>query len=54
MIYTEYTKLEDCILHVVGNKGEDEGLYLSESSISLNEDTAQILQKYLLRQVCPP
>ena len=51
MIYTEYTKLEDCILHVVGNKGEDEGLYLSESSISLNEDTAQILQKYLLGQV---
>ena len=51
MIYTEYTKLTECILHVVGNKGEDEGLYLSEETICLDEETSQILQKYLLGQV---
>ena len=51
MIYTEYTKLTECILHVVGNKSEDEGLYLSEETISLDEETSQILQKYLLGQV---
>ena len=51
MIYTEYTKLTKCILHVVGNKGDDEGLFLSDGCISLNEDTTKILEKYLLGQV---
>lgn len=51
MIYTEYTKLTNCILHVVGNKSEDEGVFLSDKSIELNEETSGILQKYLLGQV---
>ena len=51
MIYTEYTKLTNCILHVVGNKSDDDGVFLSDKSIELNEETSGILQKYLLGQV---
>lgn len=51
MIYTEYTTLTNCILHVVGNKSEDEGMFLSDKSIALNEETSEILKKYLLGQV---
>ena len=51
MIYTEYTKLTNCILHAVGNKSEDEGVILSDKRIELDEETSQILQKYLLGQV---
>lgn len=51
MIYTEYTKLTNCILHVVGNKSDDDGVFLSDKSIELNEETSGILQEYLLGQV---
>jgi len=51
MIYTEYTKLTNCILHLVGNKKEDEGVLLSDKGIELNSETSGILQKYLLGQV---
>ena len=51
MIYTEYTELTNCVLHLVGNKSEDEGVFLSEESIGLSDETSQILQKYLLGQV---
>jgi hypothetical protein len=51
MIYTEYTKLTNCILHVVGNKGNDEGVFLSGQEIVLNDETTMTLQKYLLGQV---
>ena len=51
MIYTEYTRLTNCILHVVGNKNEDEGVLLSDRGIELNSETSGILQKYLLGQV---
>lgn len=51
MIYREYTKLTNCILHVVGNKSNDDGVFLSDKSIELNEETSGILQEYLLGQV---
>lgn len=51
MIYTEYTKIKKCIVHSVGNKSEDEGFYLSEDTIELDDLTSQTLQKYLLGQV---
>ncbi len=48
MIYTEYTEIKKCIVHSVGNKSEDDGFFLSESTIDLDEITSQTLQKYLL------
>ena len=51
MIYTEYTKIKKCIVHSVGNKSEDEGIYLSDDTIELDDLTSQTLQKYLLGQV---
>lgn len=51
MIYTEYLKIANCIVHIVGNKAADEGFTLSEDSISLDDSTGSILEKYLLSPI---
>ena len=51
MIYTEYLKIANCIVHIVGNKATDEGFSLSEHSISLDDSTGRILEKYLLSPI---
>ena len=51
MIYTEYIKIEFCIVHNVGNKSIDQGVNLSKDVIALDEDTSKILEKYILGQV---
>lgn len=48
MIYTEYIKIASSVVHIVGNKSSDEGLFLSDNLLSLDENTNQILLKYLL------
>ena len=48
MIYTEYIKIASSVVHIVGNKASDEGLYLSDDLLTLDENTSQILLKYLL------
>lgn len=48
MIYTEYIKIASSVVHIVGNKTSDEGLFLSDNLLSLDENTNQILLKYLL------
>lgn len=51
MIYTEYLGISDCIIHVVGNKAADGGLFLSHESIILDEETETILKKYLFAPI---
>lgn len=48
MIYTEYIKIVSSVVHIVGNKALDEGLFLSDNLLSLDDNTNQILLKYLL------
>ena len=48
MIYTEYIKIASSVVHIIGNKTSDEGLFLSDNLLSLDENTNQILLKYLL------
>lgn len=51
MIYTEYLSISDCIVHIVGNKAADEGVFLSQDSIELDKETCGILEKYLLSPI---
>lgn len=48
MIYTEYIKIASSIVHIIGNKALGEELFLSEDLLSLDDNTNQILLKYLL------
>lgn len=51
MIYTEYLSIANCIVHVVGNKAADDGLFLSQDPITLDKQTGIILEKYLLSPI---
>lgn len=48
MIYTEYIKIVNSVVHIVGNKSNDEGLFLSDNLLELDPVTSSILTKYLL------
>ena len=48
MIYTEYIKIASSVVHIVGNKASDEGLFLSDDLLTLDDNTSHILLKYLL------
>lgn len=48
MIYTEYIKIAHSVVHIVGNKSLDEGLFLSDEPLTLDDETGGVLLKYLL------
>ncbi len=46
MIYSENTSLQAASLHVIGNKSSDEGVVLSESTMSIDEAIRPVLTHY--------
>lgn len=48
MIYSEISSLKIVALHLVGNKYADDGLYLSEKTLILNENIKGLLVNYFL------
>lgn len=43
MIYTEYIKIVNSVVHIVGNKSNEEGLFLSDNLLELDLATSSIL-----------
>lgn len=48
MIYTENSSLQGACLHVVGNKSSDEGVQLSESVMTIDENIKPILTRFFI------
>ena len=48
MIYTEYVKVQDIIIHQVGNKLSMDGVKLSNHSIDVTDDLNKLLVKHFL------
>lgn len=48
MLYKEYIKISSLSVHRVGNKAAVEGVELSEKSVMLDDDLADILKSYFL------
>ena len=48
MIYTEYVKVQDIIIHQVGNKLSMDGVKLSNHSIDVTDDLNELLVKHFL------
>ena len=48
MIYTEYVKIQDIIIHQVGNKLSMDGVKLSNHPIDLTDELNEILVKHFL------
>ena len=46
MIYTEYVKVQDIIIHQVGNKLSMDGVKLSNHSIDVTDDLNKLLVKH--------
>lgn len=48
MIYTEYVKIQDIVIHQVGNKLSMDGVKLSNHCIDMNDDLNELLVKHFL------
>ena len=48
MIYTEYVKIQDIVIHQVGNKLSMDGVKLSNHSIDVTDDLNELLVKHFL------
>ena len=48
MIYTEYVKIQNIIIHQVGNKLSMDGVKLSNHTIGLTDELNEILVKHFL------
>src|SRR5690606_26792158 len=49
MINLYPTHIESLSLHRVGNKNKNEGIFLSESPIALNDETTGVLKEYFFK-----
>lgn len=49
MIQLHELKIQNCILHIIGNKNEDESYHLSDNEIVVNSSNNQALTNYFLK-----